>query len=544
MTTLALFSPLASESAYRVALSRVWHTVPGGDVTPPEEVEAAVETTFDAFRLLLNVGIGAVIGLVAGFLIIAVARLLGRRSPYMDPVTKAVARPVELAVAVIGAWAGFQVGRADIGETGPSWLDSLDHIFLICVIILVTWVLVGFVNGVTVAINERMAETSEGRAARVKTQTQILRRVVVAIIWILGAAGVLVTFPGARAAGASIFASAGIVSVVVGLAAQTTLSNVFSGLQLAFTDSIRVGDIVHYQGNYTTVEEITLTYVVLAVWDGRRIIVPSQIMTTESFENWTRRAPEMTGDVLIKMDWQVPIDAARLRLEQILEATDLWDGRTGVLQINDASTTEGVLVRCLISAESSPKLTDLRNHVREEMVRWIQEEAPQAAPHTRIYRDEKGDFQEKKQKTEALVNLREQEKPPVFKPESEEETRRKTLETEVISDDDVKRIRRVPLDERGAQLTEGADAEPGTPDEANGGGDTTETRTTGVSTGPIKSAIFTGSPEAVERAKAYSGPGEKVYEERTRRIEESRDDLDKVDAESDGESQNNKGEHP
>lgn len=305
-------------------------------------------------------------------------------------------------------------------------------------------------------------------------------------------------------------------------------------MQLAFTDSIRVGDIVHYNGNYTTVEEITLTYVVLAVWDGRRIIVPSTIMTTESFENWTRRAPEMTGDVLIKVDWQIPIDAARLRLEQILSDTDLWDGRTGVLQINDASTTEGVLVRCLVSAENSPTLTDLRNHVREEMVRWIQEEAPQATPHLRLYDDEKRSFFENRERTESMVNQREAEKPPIFEPEIFIPTSGGTQETEIISDDDVEQLRRVPLGERSAQL-DGTFNSADWPREpvSDLGGDTAEVAIT--QTGPIKSAIFSGSPEAEARAKAYSGPGDKVYEERKRRIEETRDDLPQIE---DDESEN------
>ena len=501
--------------------------VPTDEDAPSDQVEAAVEVTFDALRMVVTIGVGLALGVIAGLIIVALLRMVSRTGNHTEPVVKATARRIETLTAVVGAWFGFRYGRSEIGEVGPGWLDFVNHMFIIVIIILMTWVLSGFANGVTTAVNERMAETSEGRAARVKTQTQILRRLVVVVVWLLGIGAVLLTFPGARAAGASIFASAGIVSVVVGLAAQTTLGNVFAGLQLAFTDSIRVGDIVHYDGKYTTVEEITLTYVVLAVWDGRRIIVPSTIMTTESFENWTRRAPEMTGDVLIKVDWQVPIDAARLRLEQILSATDLWDGRTGVLQINDASTTEGILIRCLISAENSPTLTDLRNHVREEMVRWIQEEAPQSTPHLRLYSDEQGSFLENRRRSESLVNQREEEKPPVFEPEFEAvPTAGNTQETEIISDDDVERLRRIPLGKRAGAADVAGEAA-GVAGEAAGGagdgaGDTAELPVT--QTGPIKSAIFSGSPEAEERAKVYSGPGDEAYEERQRKIVDSRDD--------------------
>ena len=501
---------------------------PDDGVIPSDQVEEAVEATVDTLRMVVAVGVGAIIGVLAGLLVVAILRIFSRRADHMEPVVSASARRIQTVLAVVGAWLGFRFGRAELGDTAPNWFNFVDHMFLIAVIVLTTWVLSGLINGLTVAVNDRMAETSEGRAARVKTQTQILRRLVVVVLWILGIGAVMLTFPGARAAGASIFASAGIVSVVVGLAAQTTLGNVFAGLQLAFTDSIRVGDIVHYNGNYTTVEEITLTYVVLAVWDGRRIIVPSTIMTTESFENWTRRAPEMTGDVLIKVDWQIPIDAARLRLEQILADTDLWDGRTGVLQINDASTTEGVLIRCLVSAENSPTLTDLRNHVREEMVRWIQEEAPQATPHLRLYDDEKRSFFENRERTESMVNQREAQKPPIFEPEISIPISGGTRETEIISDDDVERLRRVPLGEQSAGLDGKFNSAQWPREVVNDlGGDTAEVAIT--QTGPIKSAIFSGSPEAEARAKTYSGPGDKVYEERRRRIEETRDDLPQIE---------------
>lgn len=507
----------------------------GATPQPVEEVvEATVEATVDTLRMVLTIGVGAAAGVLAGLLAIALLRIFSRSGSHMEFVVRAISRRLQILLIAIGGFFGFRYGRSTLGHEAPGWFDFVNHMAIIAIILLATWVLSGLVNGVTQAVNESMAETSEGRAARVKTQTQILRRVAVVVVWILGIAAVLLTFPGARAAGASIFASAGIASVVVGLAAQTTLGSVFAGLQLAFTDSIRVGDIVHYQGNYTTVEEITLTYVVLAVWDGRRIIVPSSIMTTESFENWTRRAPEMTGDVLIKVDWQVPIDAARLRLEQILAETDLWDGRTGVLQVSDASTTEGIVLRCLISAESSPKLTDLRNHVREEMVLWIQEEAPQAAPHTRIYKDEKGDFWETRQYTEALVRKREELKPPVFVPVAGADGSASgiTQETEIISGDDVERLRRIPISERGSQLDDHSTAS-GQDRGRDGDDDTAEVSITSqastTQSGTVKSAIFSGSPEAEARARAYAGPGDEAYEERKRKIEDSHSDLSTAD---------------
>lgn len=473
------------------ALPIVMATSQGDDT-----VEAAVEATFDVVKMILTIGAGMLVGIMAGLLFIVGLRILTRRSAHMDGVYHAVSRRLEVLLAVVGGWLGFHYRLTVMPATPPDWLDWVAHGFVLAIIGAVTWVLSGLVDGVTRAINDRMAQRSQERAARVKTQTQIMRRVIKVSVWILGVAVALLTFPGARAAGASIFASAGIISVVAGLAAQTTLGNVFAGLQLAFTDSIRVDDVVVYQGNYTTVEEITLTYVVLAVWDGRRIIVPSTIMTTESFENWTRRAPEMMGDVLITVDWAVPIDAARMRFEQILRNTDLWDGRTGVLMVSDASQ-DRITLRCLVSAKNSPTLTDLRNYVREEMVRWIQDEAPQSVPHERHYMGEPGDLAARNEATFELVHERGEGQPPAFEPVGAAQP--DTQETEILSATDVVKLTRVPLAQREAELDAGLDD--ATP--------TAETPTTGT-----RSAIFTGSPEAEERARAFSGPGEKAYEER------------------------------
>ncbi|QOQ39466.1 mechanosensitive ion channel family protein [Trueperella pecoris] len=485
-------------------------TDPGGDATRKDVVETAVEATFDAVKMIATIGAGLLLGLLAGLVFIAILRVLARRSKY-DPIYSAVSRRVEMLFAVLGAWLGFHYRLEVMPAAAPEWLAWVEHAFVILFLVVATWALAGLVDGVTHAINNRMAETSEGRAARVKTQTQILRRVIIASVWLLGIAGVLLTFPGARAAGASILASAGIISVVAGLAAQTTLSNVFAGLQLAFTDSIRVGDIVIHNGNYTTVEEITLTYVVLAVWDGRRIIVPSTIMTTQSFENWTRRAPDMTGDVIITADWAVPIDAARLRLEQILSKTDLWDGRTGVLQVADASATDRINLRCVVSAKNSPTLTDLRNHVREEMVRWIQEEAPQAIPRARYYADEKGDLRQRNEQTMARLLEREEDKPPVFEPEPEfGVAHHDTQETEVMSARDVEKLLRISVAEREAELDDR---------------DVPNVEDPSPKSTTVKSAIFSGSPEAEERAKVFAGPGDEAYEERKRKLEETREDM-------------------
>ena len=173
-------------------------------------------------------------------------------------------------------------------------------------------------------------------ARRVRTQVQVLRRITVAILVLCAIAAILLTFPSARALGASLLASAGLISIVAGLAAQSSLANVFAGLQLAFTDAIRVDDVVVVADEWGRIEEITLTYVVVHVWDDRRLILPSTYFTTTPFENWTRRAADLLGTVELDVDWEVPVEAMRAELTRLLQDTDLWDRRVGILQVTDA----------------------------------------------------------------------------------------------------------------------------------------------------------------------------------------------------------------
>ena len=185
----------------------------------------------------------------------------------------------------------------------------------------------------------------------------------------LGAA--LLSFPGVRAVGASLLASAGLISVVAALAAQSTLANVFAGIQLAFSDAIRLDDVVIAEEEWGWIEEITLSYVVVRLWDDRRMVLPSTYFTSTPFQNWTRRNSELLGAVELDVDWGVDVGAMRAELERVVGDTELWDGRTQVLQVTDA--VGGVVrVRALVTAVDAGTLFDLRCHVREQLVSWVQ----------------------------------------------------------------------------------------------------------------------------------------------------------------------------
>ncbi|WP_258058716.1 mechanosensitive ion channel family protein [Arthrobacter sp. B1805] len=220
------------------------------------------------------------------------------------------------------------------------------------------------------------------RLKRLETAVVLARRISVALISTLAVASVLVTIDEVRALGAGILASAGLIPIVAGLAVQNSLSNVFAGVQLAFTGAIRVDDVVVVEEDMGTIEEITLTYVVVRVWDERRIILPSTYFTSTPFENWTRRRSELLGTVELDLDWHAPVSALRKYLDDVLRTSDLWDGRTGALQVTDA--VDGVVsARTLVSAEDSSSLWDLRCETRESMVGFLQERYPDALPRQR-----------------------------------------------------------------------------------------------------------------------------------------------------------------
>ncbi|GGK85422.1 mechanosensitive ion channel family protein [Mangrovihabitans endophyticus] len=220
------------------------------------------------------------------------------------------------------------------------------------------------------------------RARRLKTQVVMLRRVTVATIVVITLGVMLMTFPNIRALGASLLASAGLVSVIAALAAQSTLGNLFAGLQLAFSDAIRVDDVVVVEEEWGRIEEITLSYVVVQIWDERRLILPTSYFTSKPFQNWTRTSSAVLGTAEIDMDWSVPVDELRAEMRRVCEATELWDERVCVLQVTDA--VGGMIrVRALVSAHDAPTLWDLRCLVREKLVGFVWENQKLALPRLR-----------------------------------------------------------------------------------------------------------------------------------------------------------------
>ncbi|UTT63389.1 mechanosensitive ion channel family protein [Microcella humidisoli] len=331
------------------------------------------------FLIVLTVLMLAVAALVI-VIVELVVRLSAPRHPWTAVLLRHTRRALRLLLIVVAVWIAV-----DLAAPETRFSEAIDRALTIGVIGLFAWVLVETVDFAFEGAKSRFpigADATRG-ARRAHTQLTFLQRLVTVVIIVAAVSAGLLTFPEMQALGASLLASAGLAGIVAGLAAQSTLSNVFAGVQIAFSDAIRVDDIVIVEGEWGRIEEITLTYVVVRIWDDRRLVVPSTHFTSTPFENWTRTGSELLGSVELDLDWRVSPAAMRSRLAEILDGTPLWDRRVSVLQVADA-VGGLVRVRILVSAADAGSLFDLRNYVREQLVEWVQLESPGAMPRTRV----------------------------------------------------------------------------------------------------------------------------------------------------------------
>ncbi|WBU37371.1 mechanosensitive ion channel family protein [Homoserinibacter sp. YIM 151385] len=307
------------------------------------------------------------LGVVAAAILGLPIRLLARRRGWSPRFMGRVLRPLRALLVVVAL-----LIAVELTLPARAALPTIEHGARILIIASVAWLIAGVVSfGFEVVLERHPMDMADNRVARrVRTQVSILRRISLIAVAIVGVGAVLLTFPGVEAVGASVLASAGLASVVAGLAAQSTLANVFAGLQLAFSDAIRVDDVVIAEEEWGRIEEITLTYVVVRLWDDRRLVLPSTYFTQTPFQNWTRRESELLGAVEFDVDWRVDLRGLRDRLDAVLAESELWDGRTKVLQVTDA--VGGLIrVRILVTAADAGTLFDLRCQVREAMVEQL-----------------------------------------------------------------------------------------------------------------------------------------------------------------------------
>jgi hypothetical protein len=203
----------------------------------------------------------------------------------------------------------------------------------------------------------------------------------------------LMTFPSIRHLGESLFASAGLAALLAGLAARSTFSNLLAGVQIAFTQPMRLDDVVIVEGEWGWIEEITTTYVVVRIWDLRRLIVPLSYFIEKPFQNWTRKTADLLGTVFLYTDYTIPVEEVRQEFHRVLESSNLWDGKVWGLQVTNTSE-HTMELRALMSAPDASRAFNLRCHVREKMIGFLQEKYPESLPKTRaVLARDKGDSQ-------------------------------------------------------------------------------------------------------------------------------------------------------
>jgi small-conductance mechanosensitive channel len=331
------------------------------------------------------IAIGSALGgaLVLIVVVHLLAQVLVRRWPPSSELVRTAKLPFRVLVATlaVNGW----VAGVRTHDGSDLWWDAATLGCRVLAISAGAWLLAAVLLFVEdLGMGRARTDTRDNRVARrVRTQVLIIRRLTVAAVVVMAVGAILLSFPGVRAVGASVLASAGLISVVAALAAQSTLANVFAGLQLAFNDAIKIDDVVIVEEEWGWIEEITLSYVVVRLWDDRRLILPCTYFTTTPFQNWTRRNSELLGAVELDLDWAVDTDEMRLELDRVMAGAELWDGRVAHFQVTDA-VGGFVRVRILLTAVDAPTLFDLRCHVREELVRWLRDRAPEGLPRQRV----------------------------------------------------------------------------------------------------------------------------------------------------------------
>jgi len=329
---------------------------------------------------VVAVGVALLTAAAALLLLTLIVVLVSRRVEWVRELARRARNALFAVVAVVAVWISCSVSE----PANADWWPAISRLFLIATILTGAWLLGALASFGFEGLMEREEQERMGPdARRRRTQLLVIHRLVLVTIAILALGTVLFTFPEMRAVGASLLASAGIVSIIAGLAAQSILGNLIAGVQIAFTDAIRVGDVVVVEGEWGRIGEINLSYVVVYIWDERRLVVPCNYFTTTPIETWTRRSDKILGTVFMDLDWRVPMAEVRAEFQRIVEESPYWDGRSSSALVTD-SQGGFVTVRFVMSAKNSSDQWDIRCEVREQMMTWLQRTHPEALPLTRV----------------------------------------------------------------------------------------------------------------------------------------------------------------
>ncbi len=330
-----------------------------------------------------HTGIVAVAAVIAAATVHRIAAVVLRRATgpvlVLRTVFEACVPVVRILLPLIALQLVWQAASDDLRHIG-----TVRHFNGLAVIAGTCWLLVAAIGGLADGVIAKHPADVEDNltARRIATQARVLSRTAMTAVVMAGLAMVLMTFPGARQVGASLLASAGVVGIVAGIAARPVFSNMIAGLQIALAQPFRIDDVLIIEGEWGRVEEITGTYVVLKIWDERRLIIPLQWFIEHPFQNWTRTSSEILGTVFLYADYALPLEPLRAEFQRVLETAPEWDKRVSVLQLTDV-TERTIQIRVLVSARSSGLAFDLRCRVREALVTFIQREYPDCLPQVR-----------------------------------------------------------------------------------------------------------------------------------------------------------------
>jgi len=328
---------------------------------------------------LWPIGIALAVGFTGWWLLMALTRRLKGRDYRRARIARVISRPLAFALPLL-----LLVPALEATPLQGRWLDGSLRMLHIGLTACFIWLLVRAVAaGEQAILRDHPMEVADNlEARRVQTQTRVLSRVLMGAIILVGVSLILLTFPMVRQIGTALLASAGIIGLVAGIAAKPVFGNLIAGLQIALTQPIRLDDVVIVEGEWGRVEEIGSSYVVVRIWDERRMVVPLTWFIENPFQNWTRRSADLLGTAFLWLDYRAPIAAIRAELERICKGEALWDGRVCVTQVTE-TTDHTLQVRLLVSARNSGDAFDLRCIVRERMLDFLAREHPQALPRTR-----------------------------------------------------------------------------------------------------------------------------------------------------------------
>lgn len=270
-----------------------------------------------------------------------------------------------------------------------STSETVRQVISIIIMISFSWLMVGVVDTVEDYLEGRYNVNTRDnlKARKVHTQIRIIKRIAYVVIFIIGFSSIVMTFEKARQFGTSLLASAGIIGIVIGLAAQKSIGTIIAGLQIAITQPIRIDDVVIVEGEWGNIEDITMTYVVVRIWDKRRLIVPINYFIEKPFQNWTRVSSDLIGTIFMQVDYTVSLEQVRAHFMEILSKNDKWDGKIACMQVTNCGERT-VELRFLVGASDAPVAWDLRCELREQLLMYVRDNFPGSLPRIRAEVDQ------------------------------------------------------------------------------------------------------------------------------------------------------------